>query len=67
MKLNPVDLSLPTPTAILLPGSYSHERQRSDIVSPELSGYQTNTFNGTQTYGANGRPADSDNDSDRNH
>jgi len=45
---------------------YDHETQ---VVSAEegVDGYQTmtsTTFNGTQTYGYDGKPSDNDNDSD---
>lgn len=46
-------------------GSYDHHLQRSVGSSPTMSNYQTNTFGGTQTFGFDGRPQDSDNDTDR--
>ena len=64
--LTPSDLSEKTVTIFIVPGEYDHQTQKSINKQPMMSGYQTNTFGGTQTFGGNGRPADSDNDSDRN-
>jgi len=64
--LTPTDLSEETVTIFIVPSDYDHQTQKSINKQPMMSGYQTNTFGGTQTFGGNGRPADSDNDSDRN-
>ncbi|NDA81259.1 MAG: hypothetical protein EBX92_09145 [Actinobacteria bacterium] len=48
------------------PGIYDHSLQRAVGASIPMGSYQTNTFGGTQTYGINGQPSDSDNDTDRN-
>ena len=48
--------------------SYSHASQssQSSIVGAGVNGYTLPTYtgNGTQTYGYDGRPSDSDSDSD---
>lgn len=62
----PNDLSKETATIFMIPGDYDHRSQKSINKQPMMSGYQTDTFGGTQTFGGNGKPADSDNDSDRN-
>lgn len=64
--LTPSDLSEETVTIFIVSSEYDHRTQKSLNKQPMMSGYQTNTFGGTQTFGGNGRPADSDNDSDRN-
>ena len=46
-------------------GKYDHDLQLSFGTTQSMSNYQTNTFGGTQTFGGNGRPSDSDNDTDR--
>lgn len=64
--ITPYDISNEVVTILVIPGKYDHFSQKSTNTQPMMSGYQTNTFGGTQTFGGNGRPADSDNDSDRN-
>lgn len=64
---SPNDLSKETVAILMVTGDYDHQTQKSINKKPMMSGYQTDTFGGTQTFGGNGRPADSDNDSDRNH
>lgn len=64
--LTPFDISKEPEMVSFEPGNYDHALQKSFGNQPMMSGYQTNSFNGTQTYGGGGQPADSDNDTDRN-
>jgi len=65
-KITPFDIAK-TPFRIEIQDvNYSHDEQRSLGITPQMSGYQTNSFGGTQTFGGSGRPSDSDNDTDRN-
>ena len=45
------------------PLKYSHEKQAIEVTSPTvLAQIRQTTWNGTQTYGFDGRPNDNDND-----
>jgi hypothetical protein len=64
--LKPSDLAVKPHQSDFFSGEYDHLTQKNQGLSPNMSGYQTNSFGGTQTFGSNGQPSDSDNDSDRN-
>ena len=67
MKLvKPSDLAVKPFQSDFYSGKYDHKTQKNHGLHPTMSGYQTNSFGGTQTFGSNGQPSDSDNDSDRN-
>jgi len=63
--LTPEDIAVtPDKFDVVVP-TYDHKKQKSSGLTPLMTGMGTPTFNGTQTYGGNGQPSDSDQDNDR--
>jgi hypothetical protein len=68
LLITPLMLATAAPAFTFEAPVYSHAAQTS--VGATLAGYtgfcsRTSTFNGTQTFGYDGKPTDSDSDSDQ--
>lgn len=68
MLLTPLMLASATTTFDVPASQYNHAQQaQAGFQLAQYTGgcFSTSTYNGTQTFTANGRPFDSDNDSDQ--
>jgi hypothetical protein len=63
LLLTPMLLAAPPATVTLPEMTYDHGKQMSVVVGEvQQAQWRNPTYNGTQTFMANGRPFDSDND-----